>query len=886
VERRLGAPKHRSTPAPIQSGSRGWWIGWPLTVLLAAFLPIVLNDSAQLLSYESIAITLLVVLGLNLSFGYAGELSFGQPVIMGSSAYMAGVLSSVEHWSAFETLPAALAVGVVTSLVINSVSLRLKGWYLAVTTLFAVAVFPDLLNVFEFWTQSDNGLGNIQPIPGMNLSVTGNSIREFEFVLLVAAVTWLALRNLQVSRWGVLLRALRDCRNGLVSCGGDEIRIRLAVTIVAAIPVSLGGWLFAHINMYLVPQSFGLDELLLIVGAVVIGGRGTVWGPVIGTLVFEVISLWIGPFSTVNELVLGAAVLVVSAIIPLGLARVGRDLPIPGWNRRRTRRTVEQVSDLLPPIVSRDSDTTRSSTEDGILSPLLSTGRDASADVASIGLRVDDVSKSFAGLVALESVSMEFRAGEITGLIGPNGSGKTTLLNVITGFIKPDVGTIMLGDGADISGMRPHKVARAGIRRSFQTPQLIGELTVEENIALGRIGVMPQRVVSAIFQGPSYRRLTRELAESVSEICHVLDLVRFADVRIEELPLGLRRIVEIGRAMISHPKVICLDEPAAGLGEHELEALRVVLQDLKKRQYSVLLIEHNLEFVNEVCDRVVALDHGKVVDRKEGLDVAVRDMSYSGAVSSRHVGGAGRSPSVASTLREGQETQVQRAALETEGLSAWYGQAQALFDVSIRVGDNEILGILGDNGAGKSTLLKSIARVHGKVEGSIRLQGTELLSKGSSKSAVLGVSLVREGARVFPNLTILEHLAFSKYLAGRRGKEYQGDELAWEWLPFLYERRSQKAGVLSGGQRQLLALTAAAMSEPTCLLLDEPSAGLAESISEVVFDSIRRIASQGGTLIIAEQSDRWLSGLVDQVCTLELGKVQWRGSAGSPNDPE
>jgi len=826
-----------------------------LVLALCVLLPFVFGSASNLSKYQTILINLLVVLGLNLTFGYAGELAIAQPVIMGTAAYAAGVLSSLYGWGAFETLPVAIVAGCVVAVVLNSVGFRVKGWYLAVSTFFAVTVFPDVIELLEKWTGGGNGLGNIPPIPGMNLGASGESIRQYELVLGIAAVVWLCLRNLQASPWGVVLRSLRDCRQALVSCGGNQVRIRFAVTVVGSVPVALAGWLFAYVNLFLTADSFGLNQLLLFMGAVLIGGRGTLWGPVVGTVVFECISLWIGAFSTTSDIVLGASVLVISALFPTGIVGGVRHL----FDQWRPRSATAPAGAIMATATAGTTPVAAGST------PVAAGTGARESEPSEVILDVTGVSKRFGGVAALDGVDLQVRRGEVVGLVGPNGSGKTTLLNVITGFVVPDSGTIVL-DGKDVTGAPPHAMARSGVRRSFQTPQLVGELSIADNVALGVVAAEPQHVVSTILRGPGYRRRTREIQAAVEQVCAAVGLATQIGVAANELPLGVRRIAEIGRAVVGGPQLLCLDEPAAGLPEEELEIIFDALRRVADLGFGVLLIEHNLDFVERVSDRVTVLENGRVSHQRvagvaapappQGTPVRVAEPVPSPAAD----GGGG----------DGEAT---GRALVVDGLSAWYGQAQALYDVSLSLRAGQIVGILGANGAGKSTLLRSVAGVHKKVQGSVRLGDVDVVGIPPARVAVEGITLAREGAKTFSNLSVTEHVEFAARLARRRGRAPKTEDEVWEMLPVLYDRRRQKAGLLSGGQRQLLALAMASVSSPECLLLDEPSAGLAESIRETVFDCIRVVATQGCTLLIAEQSERWLAGLADTAHVLELGRL-------------
>jgi branched-chain amino acid transport system ATP-binding protein len=213
------------------------------------------------------------------------------------------------------------------------------------------------------------------------------------------------------------------------------------------------------------------------------------------------------------------------------------------------------------------------------------------------------------------------------------------------------------------------------------------------------------------------------------------------------------------------------------------------------------------------------------------------------------------------------------AALRVERMSAWYGQAQALRDVSLHVGSGEIVGILGRNGAGKSTLLRCMARLHRRATGGLQLFGEDVLGLNAETVASRGVSLVREGAIVFESLTVDEHLQLALSLAQRRGR--QGDiEQVREWFPVLWERRDVRGGYLSGGQRQMLSLAVAFVSQPRCILLDEPSAGLAEVVAASLYESIVRISNLDVALLIAEQDGRWLRGLASRAYILDNGSNQ------------
>jgi branched-chain amino acid transport system ATP-binding protein len=214
-----------------------------------------------------------------------------------------------------------------------------------------------------------------------------------------------------------------------------------------------------------------------------------------------------------------------------------------------------------------------------------------------------------------------------------------------------------------------------------------------------------------------------------------------------------------------------------------------------------------------------------------------------------------------------------RPLLEVGPLSAWYGEAQALFDVRLEVHPGEIVGLLGRNGAGKSSLLRTIARVHRQSRGPIAFDGQEVAGLAANRLAARGTSFVREGARVISSLSVEDVLNLGRRLAGVRGVEPHTLDEAWTWFPILAERREVRAGYLSGGQRQALLLATALVSRPRMLLLDEPSAGLAPPVARALFDTLRDLCSGDLTVLIAEQNPHWLTGLVSRAYLLETGRI-------------
>jgi branched-chain amino acid transport system permease protein len=570
----------------------------PLVVALLALLP-VFSDIQQLTRVQQVLIYAIVAFGLNIGLGYAGEFAVAQPVVLGVAAYTAAILNVETGWSSLATLPCAVVIGVAVGFVLSAPGFRLRGWYLTITTFFAAVIFPDLIQLFRGITGGSEGLAGMDPLPGLQLTL-GSSPSQFEYVLGIVVVLWLAMYNIYRSSWGVVLRAVRDAPLAAESSGIAVWRVKAAVAVVSSVPVAIAGWMIAHINGVVGPNSFGLSLTIIIIAAVVLGGSGSVWGPVVGIVVVELVALWIGPFSSYNALLVGLAVLVVSALLPAGVipavvtvARrrlgLGRGLALAGVD----------VTAALPDVSNVD-----------IAAPREGHEAVAAGDVV---YEASGVTKRFAGLTVLAGADLTVRAGEVVGLVGPNGSGKTTLLNVITGHVRADAGEAHLFSQPTL-GSTPHMLGSRGVRRSFQVPQLIGELSVLDNVRLGLLGGRRQQILGGILRGPRYRAATRRDTARIVAVCRTVGLDdTLLRQRVDELPLGLRRVVEVARALVSGPALVCLDEPAAGLAGPALARLGEVIRLAARTGSGVLLIEHNLSFVREVCDVVVEIRDGRVV---------------------------------------------------------------------------------------------------------------------------------------------------------------------------------------------------------------------------------------------------------------------------------
>jgi len=507
-------------------------------------------------------------------------------------------------------------------------------------------------------------------------------------------------------------------------------------------------------------------------------------------------------------------------------------------------------------------------------------------------LEVKEISVRFGGVQALDDVTFEVAEGAVTGLIGPNGAGKTTLFNVVTGLQAPNAGTVLL-DGKDVTTTRPHKRARLGMARTFQRLETFGTLSVRDNVL---VAAEMRRGWSR--DGSSPRLVTGELLEQVG-------LEDVADDRVDTLPTGTARLVEVARALAARPRLLLLDEPSAGLNEGETTDLGELLVRLAATGLGVLLVEHDMRFVMGTCSYIHVLDFGRIIaggpPDEIQANTAVRS-AYLGsgpeeAVQQAHALDADALADVealaevvtaetessvevrASESRAlGDASEAAAPALELRGVFAGYGTIDVLYGVDLVLQPGQVHALLGPNGAGKSTTLKVASGQIRPSSGDVLVDGASIGRAGPDALARRGVCLVPEGRGVFPNLTVAENLRMATY-AGTPLRTVL--DRAFTRFPRLAERRKQVAGTLSGGEQQMLSMARALAIDPKVLLLDELSMGLAPLIVEDLYAVVQRIASEGLSIVVVEQFAHQVLGVADVASIMLSGKVQL---TGRPND--
>ena len=502
-------------------------------------------------------------------------------------------------------------------------------------------------------------------------------------------------------------------------------------------------------------------------------------------------------------------------------------------------------------------------------------------------LRCNSVTVAFGGVLALDAVDLEVESSKVNGLIGPNGAGKTTLFNVMTGLQKPKLGNVYQ-DGVDITKLRPNQRARKGMARTFQRLELFGSLTARENI-LTALDIQKKR--QSIGSDPK---------SQVEELLDRVGLLSVADEPADVLPTGFARLLELARALATSPQVLLLDEPSAGLNHSETDALGSVLRDLASEGLGVLLVEHDMGLVMEVCDTVTVLDFGQVI--ASGTPKVVRgnaavqaaylgipDAPDEAAGSALHVAGSVEAPQVSASAVNGKAHQGSDWTsgtpcpnlLDVEDVRLAYGRIEVVHGVTFSIRQGSVTALLGPNGAGKSTLLQAIGNTVPLKSGRIRFDGADSAGVAAERLAKLGVCSVPEGRPVFPNLTVAENLRMYTY----RDKTIRYSDLcdaSCERFPILGQRLHQHAGTLSGGEQQMLALARVLYPSPRLLILDELSMGLAPLIVGELYDAVAGLVrDEGVTILLAEQFATTALAIADEALVMATGEIVDRGSPSS-----
>ncbi len=626
----------RRGPLPGGLGALGSAVA---AVIVIAVLPGTLGDYYVGLGY-TVGINALLALGLILVTGFAGQFSLAQAAFYAIGAYGSALLTAKAGWPAAVALIVSALGATLVAYALGKPIFRLRGHFLAMGTLALTEIVFLLVNNLSF-TGGSSGFGGIMPF---SLGpVQFDSLRSQFWLIwfVVAAALWASLR-IRRGREGRALRALRSHEAAAAACGIHISWAKTRVFAGSAFVGSIAGSLYAHQLLYVNPPPFDVMTSIDILAIAVLGGLRSPWGAIVGAVSFQAIRQTVdgvlpglfgaGSVGAGEELVFGIILVLILVVRPDGI--VGALSSLTSWIAQRTRQRRATPDSPAP-------------TDAAPSAPVAT--REVRAGQRVV-LRARGLSKHFGGVHAVSDVDLLLHEREILAVIGPNGAGKSTLLNILSGNLPPTSGAVEL-DGTDVTGLRADQVAARGLARTFQTPSLFAGMDTRENVLIGgylsgRVGL----IRSALPTVGAVREESR-LAARADEILAELNMSHLAGHEASHLSLGQQKMVEVARALAQNPAVLLLDEPGAGLNRVEKLALAETLRGLRARGVSLLLIEHDMEFVMSLADRVHVLDFGRTLRVGSPAEVQADENVIAAYLGTAHSGVDGDEPVEAADAR-------------------------------------------------------------------------------------------------------------------------------------------------------------------------------------------------------------------------------------------
>jgi branched-chain amino acid transport system permease protein len=636
---RAEQPLRRSRASRVSPLARD--LLFAVAALLVAFVAILpgrdgAGTSISLMQLvASMAAMTVAAVGLNLLMGYAKLVSLGQGGFYAIGAYATAWLTLDAGWHPLLAIAGALALCGLVGAVVAVASMQLRGPQFSVITLVLAILVERILNegapfgrLAGYPNHAQHGTTALPPIEvfGFTLEppMIANTVATVMVpVVVVTALVLIASRNIARSPWGSSLSAIGESEMLAAHLGVHVFRRKVAVFMLASVLGGLGGVIAALSFAHLQPETFDIFLTITIVLAVVFGGSGTVLGPLVGAVGI----VWLEQsdiLARVSELqqehlssewylstpgLVGVLFILTLFLMPKGIVGTLGGLVAA---RRQKAEVAEDDGAGLQEAAGLEGDAAVPTA--AAVEPATSPGATATDGMQQPLLTITGIGKNFGGLKAVSGMDVVVDRGQIHAVIGPNGAGKSTLANLLTGVYKPSEGTVTF-DGADITGLAPHKVARAGVSRTFQTPQLFHDATVLDNVLAGFPDTARTPLWAAAVKPPSRYRRDSEMRVEAERLLDLVGLADFTGLRAGELPYGKQRALEIARALASGPDLIVLDEPAAGLLATETAGLGDLMISLRAHGYALIVVEHHMDLVARIADQVTCMDQGRLLSR-------------------------------------------------------------------------------------------------------------------------------------------------------------------------------------------------------------------------------------------------------------------------------
>jgi len=585
----------------------------PAVAAVALLLPMAITSDRWMRVLLLVVIYVVLASGLNLLVGYAGLLDLGYIAFFAVGAYFTSIVTvklavntfgmapDATWWLFFVNLALAGIFTAGVGVILGYPTLRARGDYLAIMTL----AFGEVVRLVAInWTGLTNGPIGIRGVP--TVQIFNQKLLDpfylYYVALAISAVALFAIYRLVASHIGRAWVAIREDQLVAECMGVNTHRYKLLAYAGGAFFAGTIGVLFAHVQQFINPDSFTLEDNLLVLSLVILGGAGTMWGPVVGAAVWILFQEWAADQALVQDypqlrmLALGLLILVVIRFLPRGIVHqrpvLGFTMKRPWWRR-----------------AGSDPDTGPTA------------GGSPSGETANRGetiLRTRGLSCSFGGVKALQDIDLEARTGEVLGIIGPNGAGKSTLFNVLSGVAHADSGEIEI-NGQKVGRERPSDTHKRGLARTFQNIRVMPQMTVAENLLVGAHDRVRANPVSVAFRSPRVRNAEARAHEKARDVMAFVGVDSIAETEVTSLSYGDKRRTEIARALMSDPRIVLLDEPAAGMNPSETAELGALIAEMREQGLAVILIEHDMNMLMSVSDRVVVLNHGvKIADDTPG----------------------------------------------------------------------------------------------------------------------------------------------------------------------------------------------------------------------------------------------------------------------------